>query len=393
MCLRHRTRCARLARMDRAEDAQSGSTGDGGHVPWPPGERLAREPRERERLDVIARRPRRCRCRRRAARAAPPRCAASDRDCAPRRRTRGTRGHPRSALRIASASERAVNAASVACTSCSRPCQRVVPSARSSHDALKRSRPVLFGGGAAKYGSASSVASSASSTMPDAAHAPSASNGDAAMARAPQVEQHVRRARCRSRAPCPRGGRSVMLAMPPRLAITRWRAGSANIAAWNAGTSGAPCPPAAMSRARKSATTVMYARSATRAGLLSCSVQPSCGPVPDRLAVHARGDHVVRLDPGREADGAQRVRVEIGEPVGGACGAHDLVVARDLQREQLALELARKIDVGGREDRALAVAEVGDAPRRCRRGWCRTSRRRRARAARSLDSPVRALRA
>ena len=33
--------------------------------------------------------------------------------------------------------------------------------------------------------------------------------------------------------------------------------GRANSAAWNAGTSGAPCPPAAMSRLRKSATTVM----------------------------------------------------------------------------------------------------------------------------------------
>ena len=54
--------------------------------------------------------------------------------------------------------------------------------------------------------------------------------------------------------PC--AGSSVKLAMPPRLSTARSSFASCSSAAWKAGTSGAPWPPAATSRRRKSATVV-----------------------------------------------------------------------------------------------------------------------------------------
>jgi hypothetical protein len=66
-------------------------------------------------------------------------------------------------------------------------------------------------------------------------------------------------------------GRQVTLPMPPRLTTTRLCALS-NAAAWKAGTSGAPWPPAATSRERRSATTSMPVSSAMVAGAFNCSV-------------------------------------------------------------------------------------------------------------------------
>ena len=54
--------------------------------------------------------------------------------------------------------------------------------------------------------------------------------------------------------------------MPPRLRISRPSSGEVSTAWWKNGVSGAPSPPAAMSRARKSATTVTPVRSAITEG-------------------------------------------------------------------------------------------------------------------------------
>ena len=60
----------------------------------------------------------------------------------------------------------------------------------------------------------------------------------------------------------PSADSKVTLAMPPILTTARVSPAAANTAAWNAGIRGAPSPPAATSRRRKSATTSMPVRSA-----------------------------------------------------------------------------------------------------------------------------------
>ena len=72
--------------------------------------------------------------------------------------------------------------------------------------------------------------------------------------------------------------------MPPRLSSTRGRVGAAKSSTSAIGTSGAPCPPAATSRARKLLTTRTPNRSARTAGSPSCQVTAR-RLVPDRLAV------------------------------------------------------------------------------------------------------------
>ena len=66
---------------------------------------------------------------------------------------------------------------------------------------------------------------------------------------------------------------SVALAMPPMFTTARWRVASRNRAAWNSGANGAPSPPAAMSRRRKSATVSMPVISATRFASPICTVK------------------------------------------------------------------------------------------------------------------------
>ena len=63
-----------------------------------------------------------------------------------------------------------------------------------------------------------------------------------------------------------------MLLIPPRLQTTRVSPGAPNTVAWKAGASGAPWPPAATSRLRKSAITSTWVSSASSAGLLICRV-------------------------------------------------------------------------------------------------------------------------
>ena len=134
---------------------------------------------------------------------------------------------------------------------------------------------MLFGGGRMKNGSASNAESSASSTRPERAQAPSRSKA-APRCRACQRSSSTLPGPVSNPRTSPRRGRSVRLAMPPMLTMTRC-VSPRKSAAWKAGTRGAPWPPAATSRLRKSATTVTPARSAIRAALLSCSVQPSSG--------------------------------------------------------------------------------------------------------------------
>ena len=71
----------------------------------------------------------------------------------------------------------------------------------------------------------------------------------------------------------PRGGTTVMLPMPPRFCRPRHSVGDEKSIASAIGTSGAPWPPAATSRTRKSLTTSMPVRSAMTAASPVCQVE------------------------------------------------------------------------------------------------------------------------
>ena len=91
----------------------------------------------------------------------------------------------------------------------------------------------------------------------------------------------------------PPGGTQVTLPMPPMFCTARLSCWSPNNSASPHDASGAPWPPAAMSRGRKSATVVTPSRSAITDGSASCSVErvwPGADLVPDGLAV--RGHQV-----------------------------------------------------------------------------------------------------
>jgi hypothetical protein len=77
---------------------------------------------------------------------------------------------------------------------------------------------------------------------------------------------------CRSPRTARRGVQQREIAMPPRLQHGASLVGCASHAAWNAGASGAPSPPAATSRRRKSRTVVIRVRSAIGVGSPHCSV-------------------------------------------------------------------------------------------------------------------------
>ena len=70
--------------------------------------------------------------------------------------------------------------------------------------------------------------------------------------------------------------------MPPMLTIARLTPGLANAAAWKAGASGAPSPPAAISRRLKSAIVVMPVVSAMVLGSPSCRVKLLSPEPPER---------------------------------------------------------------------------------------------------------------
>ena len=151
-----------------------------------------------------------------------------------------------------------------------RPCRA---SCAASQSALNRSRPVLFGGGSAKYGSRSICCEQRrrSPVRPRPTRRRRRSAGrDVARTRGPSARWP---ARSRSRWSTPSAPSTVRLRDAAEVEHGQpSRRGSANTARWNAGTSGAPWPPAATSRLRKSATTSMPHSSASSAALSNCSV-------------------------------------------------------------------------------------------------------------------------
>ena len=169
-----------------------------------------------------------------------------------------TSSAPAQCARIASASVRAVKRGErrLHVFRAAAPVRRAPAHDRASC-ALKRSRPGALRRRRGEITArSSSTASSCRIDVPDAAQRAVVVEGRVAMAQAPQVEQDVARAGVESAHAAARRQigdvRDAADVGDDAMPIRR-----ANSAAWNAGTSGAPCPPAAISRARKSATTVM----------------------------------------------------------------------------------------------------------------------------------------
>ena len=139
------------------------------------------------------------------------------------------------------------------------------------------SRPVVLGGGARKKACSINSSSRLPSTRPWAASAPPSS-----YCIAPSVARRTASSISMLPGPlskakiavasAPNGGRYVALAIPPMFWAARIRVGWRSSRASTNGTSGAPCPPAAMSRARKFEITVAPVRSAMTAGEAICSV-------------------------------------------------------------------------------------------------------------------------
>src|SRR5690606_2285767 len=146
----------------------------------------------------------------------------------------------------------------------------------------KTSRPVDFGGGRSKNGCARSSFSSSCLTCPRLAHPPSRSY----VSRPPVASPTAASinafpgpvSNARSAVASPRGGSHVRFAIPPMFWSTRRRPGSEKRSRSTHGTSGAPSPPAAMSRDRKSLTTGIPVRSAIVAASPSWSVCPRRPP-------------------------------------------------------------------------------------------------------------------
>ena len=164
----------------------------------------------------------------------------------------------------------AVSSVSVACTSRGA-AETNWASWGASHWALNRSRPVLLGGWRRKYASARSWLSNGAMTFPPAAQAPSLSNScprccwhqpSMSVLPGPQSKPDI--------APSVRS--KVMFEIPPMFNTPTACPSCANQAWWKKGASGAPWPPAATSRLRKSAITSIPVSSASRAGWFSCSV-------------------------------------------------------------------------------------------------------------------------
>ena len=142
--------------------------------------------------------------------------------------------------------------------------------------------------------------------------------------------------------------------MPPTLTIARARSARAKSAWWNAGTSGAPCPPAAMSRRRKSATTVTPGALGHARRIVELQRPVLVRPVPDGLPVHADGRELRRREPRRPAGGEHRVRVAVGERDARARRALELVGAARLQRREFVAQRRREFDVRGAQRAADA---------------------------------------
>ena len=145
--------------------------------------------------------------------------------------------------------------------------------------------------------------------------------------------------------------------MPPRLSSTRAASGAAKSSTSAIGTSGAPCPPAATSRARKPLTTRTPNRSASTAGSPSCQVTGggSCQMVCPGKAMRARSEAGVRA---WASSDLHRLRGPLGEPD---------VQPRQRGRSGPGIGIERLPDLG-----ALVVGVgTGDEIEQGRRGWGR----------------------
>ena len=157
----------------------------------------------------------------------------------------------------------------------------------------------------------------------------------------------------------PPGGKSVMLAMPPILITTRCLSGSANTAAWNAGTSGAPLAAggnvaAAKIRDHGNARRLGQPR---RIGKLSRVAQ--FGAMANRLPVQPDRGNVARLAMRRRQDRSHGGRACIHERVCGERAAMDFVLAASLQGVQLGAQIGGEGDVGACQCAARRGTEIG----------------------------------
>ncbi len=170
----------------------------------------------------------------------------------------------------ASATVATVSSSRVACTSAA--AYWPSPMCTSAQARWNCSRPVLFGGGSANHGSERQPASRPSSTAPLAAYAPSASKVRPVW-RWHQASISALAGPVSKPRTAPSRGIRVRLAMPPRFSTARSSSAAPSMPRWKAGISGAPWPPAATSRRRKSDTVVIPVSSAMRLPSPSCTVK------------------------------------------------------------------------------------------------------------------------
>ena len=172
--------------------------------------------------------------------------------------------------------------------------------------------------------------------------------------------------------------------MPPRLSTPTAASGRANSARWNAGTSGAPWPPAATSRLRKSATTSMPVSSASSAGVVELDACSRCrrtrpaGGAPSGRARRSRARRSAQRR--RRAATRARPRHSARASALAASAARCSLVRRPACSAPAARRAARRRTAGARArrtpQRSAAVGpEVDQHRRRRRRARCPTSGR------------------
>ena len=164
--------------------------------------------------------------------------------------------------------------------------------------------------------------------------------------------------------------------MPPTLSTAR-AVDPPNTASWNAGTSGAPWPPAATSRPRKSQTTSMPQASASSAPLFSWIVKPVPSNSPGRCRTVWPCEPTARTSPGSTCDTTSR------RATTSACSRASALAASAPRRSSSAPAL---FNASSSAPRASGIAtwasastrnagDAGNAVRKARR--CRPARRRR----------------
>ncbi len=134
----------------------------------------------------------------------------------------------------------------------------------------------------------------------------------------------------------------------------------AKTVAWNAGTRGAPCPPAAMSRLRKSATTSMPVRFGQPRRSVQLERVAGVRPVPDGLSVRANRRDLRCSDARIGEHSSDRVGVDLRERYGGHPRALDLVRSGTRQFEQFVAQIRRKRPVRMRQRSWRVHRKVGE---------------------------------